>query len=456
MRYPTYKLFLAFLLLSAFYVAWQTGFTFTFSECRGFPNYNMLSRALMHGQVSIDAHGVEDVIVFNRKAFMYSGPFPALIRVPILMVFGIDIPTGLMTAVFCAGVGILFFMVLGQLEGPNGSRLRAPWQVAFIAVFLFNGFSLFMVTVPTFHHEAICSAMFFLMASIYLLLRAWNADYRMSLPQTILMGLCLSFCVASRFSYAMAAGVIFISLAWGMLNNRETIPTSKIIRTLLIMAFIGSVALGLLLTYNYLRCGSFMDFGIKHVTSVVFGPYFAKGHFARYDHLPYNLWAIFFGLPLLSHAFPYLILPAYVLNVKSLGPMPYWLVHTNELSVSVFILLPLTLFALSPALAAKLDFEKTYIRKYLILLLIMALQVFSTAITLATTARYYYDFLPILMLMAYLGAAMSIEHMRRPNVLIVSLALLSMVVSMALPMNAIVFYKHYINYVSPLLGLFGI
>jgi hypothetical protein len=91
---------------------------------------------------------------------------------------------------------------------------------------------------------------------------------------------------------------------------------------------------------------------------------------------------------------------------------------------------------------------------YLILAAVFAAQCLTISLTLASTARYYYDFLPIMMMMSYIGAMWFQKHGTRPRVMIGALAVLSIVLSFALPMNAIGLYRHFIEYKSPLLQIF--
>jgi hypothetical protein len=78
----------------------------------------------------------------------------------------------------------------------------------------------------------------------------------------------------------------------------------------------------------------------------------------------------------------------------------------------------------------------------------------AVSLSLAAIARYYYDFLPLLMLMVYLGAG---GLKAAGSISIRMLAFLggtSVVASFALPLNAIRFYETYIRFASPWLKIF--
>ena len=162
------------------YAAWTTWFTFVFREPDLLPNYNMLAKAFGKGQLFIDETPPEDYLDVNGKRYLYFGPLPALIRLPVWFLLGRGIPTGLMIALFCAGSAVLFSLIINEftLVGESSDSLL---KAVFIVLFIFNGYSLFMTLIPSIHHEAIAAAMFFLMFAFYLLAKMLN---RGNVPST--------------------------------------------------------------------------------------------------------------------------------------------------------------------------------------------------------------------------------------------------------------------------------
>jgi hypothetical protein len=220
-----------------------------------------------------------------------------------------------------------------------------------------------------------------------------------------------------------------------------------------VMIGIVAVAIGLLLAYNYARFGNAFEFGTTYLTSW-YEEYFLKGYYFRYDHIPYNIWSYFFRVPGVSPEFPFIRLPAYIVKTQSIALSPYILINVNELSVSVFSLMPVLILCALPAVVAVRRRTLVDAKMYLLLLILFALQVVVISLTVAATARYYYDFLPIMMILCYQGALALIEHSERPRLLLALLAGLSIVMSLTLPLNAIRFYASFINYHSPLLSYF--
>ncbi|MFC1816632.1 hypothetical protein ACFL0M_12030 [Thermodesulfobacteriota bacterium] len=452
MQFGRIKVVWLFLSICMVYTLWMTGFTFIFSECELFPNYTMLAKAFVEGHLFIqEAPGV-DTILMDGKRYLFSGPVPALLRLPVTLLFSSDIPTGLMIVLFCAGVSTLFALILDELSPPGQAKTLSLIKAIFVLTFIFNGISLYMVSIPSLHHESISAAMFFLMMSIYFLLKMHNRGYQPTVSTSILIGLSLSLSVGSRFSYVYAVAVLGGIFLFGMLKNPGHIPKWKIIRALILIIVIGMVSLGLLFWYNYLRFGGVLDFGINYVESMYKNYFLYVGYF-RYDHFPYNFWSLFFRTPQFIPEFPFLLLPRYILQVKSIGLMPYYLMNTNELTVSIFSLMPILMLSVVP-LIAKRSGPGENIENYLIFLAVLVVQIFSIIFTVTTVARYYYDFLALMMMMTYLGTAWLKVNGKVSNTMVCLLGVISAVMSFALPMNAIKFYAKYIDYKSPLLNIF--
>ncbi len=444
------KLLLLYVVLSVFYAGWVTGFTFVFSECNLWPNYNMLAGALAKGQLYLDEKVGEDYVWVNGRAYMYAGPVPALLRLPVRLIFKRGIPTGLMLALFCAGVSVLFIASLSLVALPVLTRSATLIRVVFAFVIVLNGYSLLMVTIPSFHHEAIASAMFFLMAGIYLFFRAKYSMYRPAPWIAISLGTAMGLCLGSRLSYGPSVGFLALILAGGILLNWKSQRRKDMVRTVAIVFAIIATSVALLAAYNYGRYGSLLETGMTYQSSYLFADYFRNNYYFRYDHIPYNLWSYFFRMPVVVPQFPFIGLPAYLMKVDSVRFLPYHLMYLNELSVSVFCLMPILVLMFYPLASRLLELGEPPASNYGTLAAIFFLQVIPVSLTVGTTARYYYDFVPIAALMAYLGTLQLNRQARTTVVLVVLLGVLSIVLGLSLPIQAVAFYRAVISYDSPL------
>ncbi len=442
-------------LLCLIYAAWMTGGTFRFDECRYYPTYNMLGEAMAHGRVHFPPGTVEDTVIVDGKAYLYAGPLPAVLRIPFYFLVGKGLPTGLMVVLFCAAASTLFPLALREVA-PSGDETQfgsVSWW--FGAVMMLNGYSLFMVTVPSVHHEAISAEVFFLMASVYTVFRALNRPGGATAADGVYVGLSFAGAVTSRAACVPAIAVLGLYFVFDLFRRRGGITLRNAVFPTVLAGGIAVLALGVLLAYNVGRFGSPFDFGMHNQQSLVFHDYFKAGNYFRYDHLPLNLWNIFFKLPAIISAFPYLLLPAYVLKIQSVALLPYQMVHSNELAVSIFCLIPIAIPALFPLVKGAGVFEsKSLKERYLVLGMVFGFQVLSISLTVAITARYYCEFLPILLMLSFLVVSYRKGRRTRTKPLVVGLAVLSIVLSLSVPLNAVLFYSKYLLCDSPLVGLF--
>ncbi len=439
-----------------FYLVWHTGYSFTFSECELWPNYNSLARSFAKGQLELDQRGQEDYSLVNGKAYLYSGPVPALIRLPVTLYRPEGIPTGFMIACFTTGTVIIFYFLMGILIEETHPRSDDFVRAGFLLFMIFNGITLFINLVPSFHHEAISSGMFFLISSVYLLFKIQSQGFKASFHTAFFLGISIVLCLGSRLSFAPSVAFLLLVTAIGIF--RSTTEKSGNAPLVTAATVFGVVCLGavLLLAYNYARYGSPFETGMQYQASHVFGAYFRQGNYFRYDHIPYNLWSYFFRLPILSGDFPFIIFPVYIIKSETLQYLPYYLINANELVISIFFLMPVLLFAFYPCLMRFIGHQVFQTTAYTVLMILVVLQTIPVSATVAATARYYYDFFPILSLAAFLGAVQFGRRGPLQVVLVVSAVLASTVFSLALPVNGIAFYHHLIGYSSPMGLMLGI
>ncbi len=181
------------------------------------------------------------------------------------------------------------------------------------------------------------------------------------------------------------------------------------------------------------------------------------GHYWRLDHMPFNLWDYAAHLPHAVPHFPYLE-PAVTMSEvtrTSATPMPpYHLVHVNELAMSVFVVVPVTalLFFSLGRLRREVDYQQRW--PVTLLLGSVVLQVGVLSLTMLSTARFMFDFVPLLMLLALVGAVALTE--RRPVAgrwAAAALGSLTLLLCLMLPASAAAQYGRFLHYQAPLTAL---
>ncbi len=449
-RRPISRPAVIFVALLAIYYCWMTGFTFRFSETSIFPTYNMLATSFLKGQLNIDENPPVDYLIYKGKRYLYFGPGPVLFHMPSLMLAGKQTPTGLMVIVFLAGAAAIFCAILNlwrQLDRTLGIEIAA-----FSALFAFNGYSALMAAIPSIHHEAICAGMFFLLSGLYYVLKSARNGFEFDFGDAMVCGTCFCLCVLSRFSYVFTVIVMTLVMILGTVRNSKQSAKTRSLLPVFVLALITLAGIAGTLGYNYLRFGNLSDFGVRFMQTL-YRDYFSQGNYLRYDHIPYNLWDYFFRIPQLAPDFPYLKLPFYILEATSFRSASYFLMHLNELSVSIFVLMPVLIFCFFCSFrgeASESKFEQIASR---ILFAAVVLQVIPLSLTIGSVARYYFDFLPLMLVLAFAGYV-GIKSRLSSNYFILGLtSALSLVLSFCVPMSALIFYLSFINFRSPLLEL---
>lgn len=444
---------LLFLVLVIVYFCWMTGFTLRFSETSVFPSYNMLARSFLKGQLNIDENPPVDYLTYNGKRYLYFAPGPAVFHLPSLIFAGKDTPTGLVVIIFMAGAATIFYSILGLWRLPDAAL--GLERSVFVLVFAFNGYSLLIAAVPSIHHEAIAAAMFFLLVGLYYVLKCVSNDFQLGFSEALISGICFSMCVLSRFSYSFTVIVLVLVAIGGSLRNSRGLP-GKGLLPLAVLVLVSSAGIVGTLVYNYLRFGSLGDFGVGYMHTL-YRDYFLQGNYLRYDHIPYNVWDYFFRVPQLLSDFPYLGLPFHILETKSLHSAGYFLMHVNELSVSVFVLMPILFFCFFYCVLRQFSeagIHRSYSR---ILSAAVVLQLIPLSLTIGSIARYYYDFVPLMLIMAFAGYVSIMNKFRSEYLMLGTSAAASIILSLPVPIVALAVYRTFINFGSPLLWLwFGI
>ncbi|MDX2080893.1 MAG: hypothetical protein SFU53_08925 [Terrimicrobiaceae bacterium] len=222
--------------------------------------YDSLAKSLMRGEVGVpDGAVAYENIRVNGKNVIYFGAFPAMLRMPLLVVFpwtfGELAPLlNWLGGLFCAGALYVMFR-----EATRRAKLSGRWAVALALVFSLGSPVLYLVAVPTVYQEAILWALGFSLWTIAIAYRALRTGW--SIGTLFLLSLTTAGAMLSRLTFAVPLvailGVVFLLTSW---TRREWLLSAKMI---------GALALGLLpmvlgglflLWYNHARFGSPLTF----------------------------------------------------------------------------------------------------------------------------------------------------------------------------------------------------
>jgi hypothetical protein len=359
----TLSLVLVFLVGAAFYIwtAANTGnlslaqsyaagharsdTTFPFSLAGGQTDpYNELAKAFLHLHLFVGTEPAgqlygpgayqaapwyreyADFVLYHGHFYLTWGPTPALVLLVPLHLLGLAASSSLAVALF-AIAGLAFALAALRVLLREFDAVPLWMGILAAAVLVCSTTVPFLLRSPAVYEEAIAGGYCFVMAGVYLAVRA-IARRAASLGLLALMSLCFGLAVGSRPPLA-ATGLLLVPVYMAL---RGTRPQRRLIAAL---AGPFGACLVLLFAYNYARFGSPLEVGQSHLVTPPPVPSFGK-----LSYLLPNLWYYGFSPPRPTVLFPFLALtpPPYT---YPLAPPPGYL----EITGGLFAMTPLVLFA---------------------------------------------------------------------------------------------------------------
>jgi hypothetical protein len=298
----------------------------------GAPHYLYQAEAFLQGHWDLAmSPRATDIVVINGKNYIVYPPFPALVMLPFVAVFGLSTSDILITTVSSAINLPLLFLLFEQLRA-NGLTQRRWLEHVIMSVLLFFGSIGFYLGLGG--RMWFTAHIMSMTCTLLSLLLAFRRHYAWS---TILLG-CAFF---SRSTAIL--GLPFLAfLAWqdarssGQLERfrasvRLRLPDWSSVpwRRLAVVAGIGAVCLVLFMIRDAIVFGSPLDTGYQTLINQRY-PAVKTGPFSI-TYVPANIIANFFTFPLVTFQGPF-----------DRHPAIDWINH--GIAVSVFVTTPLFLF----------------------------------------------------------------------------------------------------------------
>lgn len=260
LKSPAYALTLLFvcLCLSAFATFGSGHFL---QKTLGTP-FDSLALGFLQGKASIpDGAVVYESIRVGDKNVIYFGPFPALLRIPFLLLFPSTF--GLLAPLLCSLGGLfatsaLLFVFREATNRPRKIFGRfSPFLLTLI--FALGSPILYLVAVPTVYQEAILWALGFSLWAIAIYYRAtirgWNTG------ALVLLSICTGGAILSRLTFGLPLlGLMLAGIFLTFWNDRKNLVSSKALKSLLLIAVPLMLAGSFQLWYNTARFGSPLTF----------------------------------------------------------------------------------------------------------------------------------------------------------------------------------------------------
>lgn len=399
------RLVCVFVFMSVFYL-WRTAQVAPLALHGGsFGQYNALADAFLHlhlwiahfsasrlAQESLNGTRPPAVLlpygddsVYNGNVYLTWGPTPALVLLIPLHLLGFEPSPSVVIAPFAiVGLGFtlaVFRVCLRALPGVP------PWVYVLSALVLAcASVVLDLLRGSNVYQESIAAGYCFTMAGVYVAVCAL-ASGKASLLRLGLMSLCFGLACGARVPFYAT----FLLLVPVFLAFKDSHRLSHLLVALAVPA---GLCVALLLTYNFVRYGSLLETGERHVI-------IGSAHEPRptVAFLPVGMWSYLFTPPRVTATFPFISVVTPQLAYPFALPRSYF--RYSDLTGGVVPMVPIVCFAVGlPWLSRAHDVLIAALRPLLITMVgtgLCMMMVASYAIP-TTTERYEGEYTTLLML----------------------------------------------------------
>jgi hypothetical protein len=299
-----------------------------------YPYFNLLADAFLHGQlnlrlVPVDTH---DLVLFQGNYYLYWPPFPAILLLPFIAIWGTSFSDVLFTLVLGSiNVGLIAVLV-NQAVKHKLLQLR-PEQCGLLVLFFAFG-TVYFTLVPLanvwFTSQIVSLTCVILAYLSVIALDGWEAFF--------FSGLGIATAAATRNSLFLVG----IWPAYYLLNRYRSNGWRKMV----VYALFGTLPLlvvgALLVSYNIARFGSAIEVGITyHQMATVFQIDFTRYGIFSLHYIPQNLFYqwIAYPLPLRADTF----MGGSILWLSPVFFGVFWALRKRKQRANVIVLL-LTIF----------------------------------------------------------------------------------------------------------------
>ncbi len=291
--------------------------------------FNLLADAFLHGQLALRVvpSATADLVFYNNQYYLYWPPFPAVVLMPFVAVFG----SGFSDIAFTIVVGALNVALTAGLLRAVNERLFALSQMQRAALVLFFALGTAHFTLAPrgrvwFTSQLIGIACVLLAYLAVLRLRGWRAF--------TLAGLALGCAAVTRNNLLFTGlwpAVYLLQQHWQSDRRR--------IAALALMGLTPMIIIGaLLLAYNQARFGSVTDVGLAHhIMNVKFISEYQQYGAFHLHYLPINLYYqfIFYPLPFSEETF----MGGSLFLMSPLFFAAFWAFRQSTQRITVWVLL---------------------------------------------------------------------------------------------------------------------
>jgi len=259
----------------------------------------------LHGNVDVDGEAIRwEAMIVNGKARMYFGPFPALLRIPLNLIYPAGRGAWSRISGFLAGEVALFAFAGLLTDALRSSSLSARARYWFgsacLTGFVFGTPLLFLLGNLSIYNEAIIWALAWTSAALFFAIRSRNTEGG---AQTVSLS-AFSFCGAAALLSRVTFGAPLLLMAPVLAIH---IPTDNRWRQFAALFLPLGAGLAFYLLLSYARFGSLAGVSFEHYINPVHREFARKYGIFSLQRIPYGV-ADYFGLrfPSLQWQAPFL------------------------------------------------------------------------------------------------------------------------------------------------------
>lgn len=267
------------------------------TESSQYNYFRYLAKSFLNGRLDVtECPAIHDLVLFNQKKYLYWPPVPALVFMPLVAAFGLDLPDRLLNILMGAANIYLFLLVIRRI------CQRYNYAIDTISVLIFGAFWAF----GTVHFYMSLSggvwfisqvlAQTFLLGAVYCLM-AENKKIR----KYLLSGFWFALAVYTRNDIVFG-GIFFLIII--LEDSGYSLKGLFLKRGLLFGSFFIIFSL-INLYYNYARFGNAFDNGINyHNMGADFLDKFRNWGYMSMHYIPYNFYVEIVRLPKFINRIP--------------------------------------------------------------------------------------------------------------------------------------------------------
>ena len=212
--------------------------------------FDDLARSFFKGRVDVNCEiAAGEAFVVDNKCYLYFGPVPALLRLPVLAAAPGLFGRLCRLMVWAANLLLLFFLILILREAGHAPGSWA--SSGFLLLAAFGSTIPYMWSWPTGYVEAISWATAFAAGALYCLLRWSHKESSAWLGAACLLGLAAFFSRVNTGAGPLAVAGVLALRDWWRGGARRQAATA-------ILALLAAFA-GVFLAYNHARFGTLFD-----------------------------------------------------------------------------------------------------------------------------------------------------------------------------------------------------